>query len=209
MDPISLNRLGILLNFAAGLLLAPQIIGEARLLRAEHSIENGLDGSSRIMSRWVKAQKMWSSGWYLAAPGWLIMVLGLSRASAQDLSWTVEVAIGYLVAAAPIGFLMVFATLLGHGLGDTLEMNGYLGPDERTPWEHRREWLGIAIYVTFSPVLVPLIDAETCSLLALRLVTRLGLKALSPTSDRLPAILVGLGALCFVAGTTSQLLALS
>jgi hypothetical protein len=42
MDSEWLNRLGILLNFIAGFLLAPQLIGVARIHRIENALERAL-----------------------------------------------------------------------------------------------------------------------------------------------------------------------
>ncbi len=42
MDFVNLNRLGILLNFAAGLMLAPELLGEERLHKSEAHLEKAL-----------------------------------------------------------------------------------------------------------------------------------------------------------------------
>jgi|GEM_PF-6740948 len=81
MDFVLINRIGIVLNFLAGFMLAPELLGVERLRKAENSIESLSDNVSKYLLRISDAMKDYMIGKLKIALLILVIVCGYLFAS--------------------------------------------------------------------------------------------------------------------------------
>jgi len=198
---VSLNRIGMLLNFAAGFLLAPQIIGVRHLHRLEAWLEKGLSAAVTANSRWLTSNPhlISDTSWQivlLMTPGWFVLARALAHApSTAFQSWFIEAAagLGIAIASGCALWVLVYLLMVGfEGLGDLIE-------SDPVPPKPLRSRIGLHLsgvaYYGGAPVIIGAVIGESIVRRLALLSVRLAIRALAP-GDRLPSLLVGAGLRC-------------
>lgn len=195
LDPDTVNRLGIVLNFLAGFFLAPELLGERRLDQIEENIETTLTKISKLISK-IESSIQRGSGrirnWFIVVSGTVLTFIFLpsvlSLFETDFTSATTNILLIYITSTLTLLFLLV--VFIDDGIKLTMANIIYLP---------------IVIMLqawTWILIVAPLVSAVWLS----RVVVQTGIKSL--TGDkRLRSILVSVGILTFIVGNLLQLIA--